>query len=159
MMPRDIPPFCSYLLSPEGQSYTGWQFDEIIGDPDDPGALYPMHLRKQALYLGSLKIDAVAWLFSTPTLIECKPDATLSAIGQIESYATWYRLTYDYSPRKMIVCESMRRQVQTVASEYKIEVRIFPPASPETIAKAMAYVAPLITLSPLFPNPLVLPQL
>lgn len=154
MMRRDIPPFCSYLMSPEGQTYTGWQFDEIIGDPDDPGPFFPMNLRWQSMYLGSLKIDAVGWLFNTPTLIECKPDATLSAIGQIESYATWYRLTYDYYPRKMIVCESMRRQVQTVASEHNIEVRICPPADNVLIAKALSYVMPLITESPLFPNPL-----
>ena len=159
MMPKDIPPFCTYLLSDEGQQYTSWQFDDLVGDPDDPGPMFPMSARRQALYVGALKIDCVGWLFSTPTLIECKPDAGLSAIGQIEGYAKWYSLMYNIYPRKMIVCESMRGQVQTVAELLDIQVRIVQPANIETIERALVYVVPLIQPSPLFANPLELPKL
>lgn len=158
MMPKDIPPFCTYVFTPEGQGYTSWEFDVIVGDPDDPGPFFPMAQRQQSLYVGALKIDAIAWLYNTPTLIECKPDATLSAIGQIESYALWYEILYGIYPRKMIVCESMRRQVQTICTHKSIEVRLCPPANTETIAKAMVYIAPLIQPPPLFPNPLILPR-
>ena len=158
MMPRDIPPFCTFLLSPEGQAFTSWQFDEIVGEPHDPGPFFPMSARAQSLYLGALKIDAVAWFYNTPTLIEAKPDATLSAIGQIDSYADWYDIMYGIQPGKMIVCESMRGQVQTIAERKGIQVRIVPPADNETIARALIYVLPLIKPSPLFPNPLELPS-
>jgi len=151
---RDIPPFCTYLMSPEGQSYTSWEFDVIVGEPEDPGPFFPMEQRRQALYLNALKIDAIAWLYNTPTLIECKPDATLGAIGQIDSYADWYDIMFGISPRKMIVCESMRGQVQTICQRKNIEVRICPPANNDVILRALTYIQPLIKPSPLFPNPL-----
>lgn len=158
MMPRDIPPFCTYLLSPEGQSYTSWEFDVIVGDPEDPGTLYPQNKRRQALYLNALKIDAIGWFHSSPTLIEAKPDADIGAIGQIDSYADWYRMLYGVMPQKMIVCNAMRRQVQTVCSWHDIRVRIVPDADIIDIERAMRYVLPLIAPSPLFPNPLDVPR-
>lgn len=158
MFPNDIPPFATYIFTPEGQQYTSWEFDVILGNPDDPGPFYPMNKRRQALYLGALKVDAIGWLFATPTLIECKPDADLGAIGQIDGYADFYRITFGVAPRKMIVCESMREQVQQVAGWHGIEVRIVPPANPLVIENAVTYVKPLIKPSPLAPNPLELPR-
>jgi hypothetical protein len=154
MMPRDIPVFATYVFSPEGQQYTSWEFDVLVGDPEDPGPFYPANKRRQALYLGALKIDAVGWLFSTPTLIECKPDAGLSAIGQIEGYAKWYQLIFGVYPRKMIVCESMRRQIETICNLLDIQVRIVPPANNLVIDQAIAYITPKIAPSPIGPNPL-----
>ena len=158
MMPRDIPPFCSFLLSPEGQQFTSWEFDVIVGEPEDPGALYDLNKRRQAMYLNALKIDAIGWFFNTPTLIEAKPDADIGAIGQIDSYADWYRMLYGVMPAKMIVCNAMRRQVQTVCQWHDIQVRIFQDASPLDIQTATAYILPKIKASPLFPNPLVIPR-
>jgi hypothetical protein len=158
MMPKDIPVFATYVLSPEGQTYTSWEFDVLVGQPTDPGPFYPLEKRRQALYLNALKIDAIGWLYNTPTLIECKPDARLSAIGQIESYARWYQRMFNILPRKMIVCESMRGQVQTIAEEMNILVRIVPAADYLTIADAIAYVTPKIGPSPLFPNPFAMPS-
>lgn len=158
MFPNDIPPFATYIWTPEGQSYTSWEFDVILGNPHDPGALYPANKRAQSLYLGALKVDAVGWLFHTPTLIECKPDADLGAIGQIFGYSYWFRRTFGVAPRKMIVCESMRDQVQEAAAEAEIEIRICPPGNALVIDAAIAYVRPLIRPSPLGPNPLEIPR-
>lgn len=158
MMPKDIPVFSTYIFTPEGQSYTSWEFDVLLGDPHDPGPFYPLAMRRQALALGALKVDAIGWLASTPTLIEVKPDATLGAIGQIESYADWFRVFFHVYPRKMIVCESMRKQVQDVCNWKDIQVRIVPPANELTVQRAEIYALPLIQPSPLGPNPLDLPQ-
>lgn len=155
---RDIPPFCTYLLSDEGRGFTSWEFDVIVGEPEDPGPFFPLALRRQALYLGALKIDAIGWFYNTPTLIEAKPDATLAAIGQIDSYADWFDIIYGIYPRKMIVCESMRGQVQTICQRKNIDVRICKPADNILIAQALEYVQPLIKPSPLAPNPLELPS-
>jgi hypothetical protein len=154
MMPRDIPVFCTYVLTPEGQSFTSWEFDMIVGSPNDPGPMYPMNKRMQALYLNALKIDAIGWFFNTPTVIECKPDAGLGAIGQVDGYANWFRRFFGVLPGKMIVCESMREQVQTIATDHEIQIRIVPPANNLQIEQALRYVTPLIQPSPLGPNPL-----
>ncbi len=140
MMPRDIPLFSTYVLSPEGQDYHAWEFDVIVGDPDDPGPFYPANVRRQALYLNALKIDAVGWFFATPTLIECKPNAGLSAIGQIAGYQEWYNLIFGVKPRGMIVCQRMTRQIETLCILQNIEVRRVQPADPSTVLRATEYV-------------------
>lgn len=144
MAPRDIPLFATYVLSPEGQTYDGWEFDVLTGDPEDPGPFYPQNTRYQALYLNALKIDCVGWLFSTPTLIECKPNAGLSALGQINGYRTYYQEYYQIYPRSMIVCQRMTRQIENLAIKYDIQVRRVEPADEYTVERAISYVRPLI---------------
>lgn len=144
MMPRDIPLFATYFSSPEGQHYTAWEFDVVVGDPHDPGTHFPANIRKQALYLNCLKIDAVGWLFSTPTLIECKPKAGLGALGQVDGYQEWYRIIFGVKPRGMIVCEEMSRQVETLCMLKDIIVRKVVPANDLIVSNAIARVRPLI---------------
>lgn len=144
MAPRDIPLFATYLFTPEGQAYTAWEFDVLVGDPEDPGAHYPMNQRRQALYLNSLKIDAVGWLFSTPTLIECKPNGGLGAIGQILSYQKWYQIIFGVKPKGIIVCARMSRQCLTLCILDDIDVRIVQPANDVMVTQANNYVRPLI---------------
>ena len=144
MSVKDVPLFATYLLGEEGQKYTGWEFDVIIGDPVDPGPFYPANQRKQALYLNALKIDAVGWLFGTPTLIECKPNAGCGAIGQVTSYQEWYRIIFGVKPRGVIVCERMPRQIQTLCILQNIDFRIVQPANELVTQQAIDYVRPLI---------------
>lgn len=137
MSAKDIPLFATYYLSPEGQSYQGWEFDVQVGDPDDPGAHYPPNMRRQTLYLNSLKIDALGWFFDTPTLIECKPNATCGAIGQVLSYQKWYRMNFGRSPSMMIVCQRMPKQIETLCAIDQITVRKVLPADPYTTQRVI----------------------
>ena len=144
MMPHDIPLWASYFFSPEGQNYTAWEFDVLVGNPADPGPYYPMSARRQAMYLNALKIDAVGWLFSTPTLIECKPNAGLGALGQVDGYQAWYEIIFGVKPRGVIVCEHMSDQVQTLCLLKNIDVRIVTPANDYQIMRAIDLVKPMI---------------
>ena len=128
MMPRDIPLFAAYYRTEEGQAYDAWEFDVFVGDPDEPGAFYPNSTRRQAMYLNSLKIDAVGWFYSTPTLIECKPNAGCSAIGQVLVYQKWYSLIFDRTPSMMIVCQRMPKQIRTMCDIMGIAYRVMSPA-------------------------------
>ena len=152
MMPRDVPVFATYALSPEGQEYQVWEFDVIVGDPEDPGPFYPPNVRRQALYLNALKIDAIGWFFASPTLIECKPHAGVSAIGQIISYCDYYQMTFGVRPRGMIVCESMSRQVETICTQHEILVRRVLPADDYTIERAIYDVRPKIQVKSILPQ-------
>lgn len=140
MSQKDIPLFATYYFTAEGQSYQGWEFDVVIGDPEDPGAHYPPNLRRQALYLNSLKIDALGWYFNTPTLIECKPNATCGAIGQVLSYQKWYRMNFGIQPAMMIVCQRMSRQIETLCLYDQIAVRRVLPADYLTTQRCIAEV-------------------
>ena len=152
MSPHDIPVFVTWLFSPEGQAYQGWEFDVIIGKPTDPGPFFPSSQRRQAMYLTALKIDALGWFFDSPTLIECKPDADCGAIGQILVYKKWFEIIFNISPRTMLVCERMSEQVQIYCTIVGIDVRIVPPASKPQVADAIAYVIPRLVKRAILPD-------
>lgn len=152
MMPRDIPVWASYFYTPEGQSYTNWEFDVLIGAPRDPGAHYPDSARKQAMYLNALKIDAVGWLFGTPRLIEFKPVAGLGALGQVIGYQRWYQLIFGVKPQAIICCSEMSDQVQTLCLIDDITVRILPPANDYQVMRAIEMVKPLIKKLSILPE-------
>lgn len=136
MFPRDLPVWASYYRSEEGQQYTGWEFDVLVGNPYDPGAIYPPAARKQAIYLNSLKIDAVAWFLDTPRIIEFKPDAGCGALGQVVIYQEWYRRIFGVKPLGIIVCENMSGQVESICNYLEVRVIQLPPASPAEIGAA-----------------------
>jgi len=144
MAAKDIPLFASYLFSEEGQHYHHWEFDVIVGDPEDPGPFFPMSARRQALYLNSLKIDAIGWFFSTPKLIECKPNAGLGAIGQVLGYRKWYEIIFGLAPSMLIVCARMPRQIRILCDINEIAYRIVTPADQFTVDRAIQYVRPRI---------------
>lgn len=128
MFPRDLPVWATYYLSEEGQQYTGWEFDVLVGNPYDPGSFYPPQARRQAIYLNSLKIDAVAWFLDTPRIIEFKPDADSGAIGQVLVYQEWYLRIFGVRPLGLIVCETMSQQVESIATYLDIRVIQLPPS-------------------------------
>jgi hypothetical protein len=144
MSVNDIPLFATYLFSPEGQTYTAWEFDVLVGNPDSPGPFYPLSQRRQAMYLNALKIDAIGWLFSTPRLIECKPNGGLAALGQIMGYQKWYEIIFGTKPSGVIVCARMSKQIQTLCLLADIQVRIVTPANDLASQQAVDYVRPLI---------------
>lgn len=145
MSAQDMRVFATYYFTPEGQNYQQWEFDIIVGDPEDPGAYYPPNLRRQALYLNSLKIDALGWLFSTPTIIECKPNATAGAIGQVFTYKKWYKLNFGLDCNMMIVCSRMARQLITACQIDDIAVRVVQPATPYIVGQCLKDIQPKIT--------------
>ena len=152
MSRHDEQVFASYVFTPEGQSYTSWEFDVLIGDPDDPGAFYPANLRRAALYQNALKIDAIGWFYQTPTAIECKPRAGLGAIGQMSSYQQWYRTIFGRDISGLIVCSGMSRQCQTAALWHNIRVVIVPPAQDFMVLNAERYVAGMIQKKSILPQ-------
>lgn len=136
MFPRDLPVWATYYLSEEGQQYTGWEFDVLVGNPFDPGSFYPPEARRQAIYLNSLKIDAIAWFQNTPRIIEFKPDAGCGAIGQVLIYQEWYNRIFGLRPLGMVVCEYMSDQIVSVAEYLGIRVLQVKPSTAEVTQRA-----------------------
>ena len=145
MSRKDMEVFATYYFTPEGQSFQHWEFDIIVGDPEDPGMYYPPNIRRQALYLNSLKIDALAWFYNSPLIIECKPNATAGAIGQVLTYKTWYKINFDRECSTMIVCSRMAKQLVTMCNINEIAVRVVPQADSLTIQQCIQSVAPKVT--------------
>ena len=152
MSRQDERVLAAYVFTPEGQSYTAWEFDVLVGDPEMPGAHFPLNSRRQAAYLNALKVDAVAWQGAVPTAIEAKPRGGLAALGQIRAYRQWFAVHYGTTPQGIILCSSMSRQVQTSALWDGIKVVILPPASDYQVQLAEAYVKSLIVQRSVLPQ-------
>ena len=74
------------------------------------------------------RIDAVAWATGDIFLIELKPRAGLSAIGQIIGYSELWQDLHDNDRRihEMIICHSIDPDTERVAEAAGIEIVIVP---------------------------------
>ena len=152
MFPADVAPFASYILSDEGQRWTQFEFDIVVGAPNDPGPFFPIERRQQAFYLGALKIDCVAWFGEFPTIIECKPDADCGAIGQLYVYQWWYQQLFQVKPALLVVCNFLPEQIKIYCQAHNIGVAVYPDADQTTIDIACRYTASKIAYKSVLPQ-------
>lgn len=77
------------------------------------------------------RIDAVAWSENNVFLIELKPRAGLSAIGQILGYSELWADLHDNDRRvrKAVICHSSDPDTLRVAEEAGVEIVILEPAA------------------------------
>src|SRR5574337_867211 len=89
MLPAEVLIFKGWLTQ-YGANYDRVDGNVRIGAGFDPGASWPEEQRRNALLNTKLRIDAVAYQGTKPTLIEVKRNAGASALGQLLTYeAVW----------------------------------------------------------------------
>ena len=142
MFPNDVPLFAAFVLTEEADVYDRWEFDVKVGVPVDPGPAYDPQLRQMAIKISLLRIDAVGFRGVTPTIFEVKPDARLSALGQVISYCYFYQKQYGIACRRGIITDSMTPQVAEVYAAYDIMIHLVRPASTSEIDLARKKIFP-----------------
>jgi len=140
MCPGDVPLFASFVLTPEGQRYERWEFDTHLGPGLDPGDVFDPVMRKVAILLTQLRVDAIGWVGGDPTIFEVKPDARLSAFGQVLAYCWFWRQQFGQSCRRGIITSSMTDQLRTLYDAYDIEIHVVSPADTFGIQQATNWV-------------------
>ena len=70
------------------------------------------------------RIDAVGWIGPSPTIVEVKPYAGLSALGQLKAYSHYFTREFPQSPLPflMIVTDETLPEIVELYEENKIEV-------------------------------------
>lgn len=105
MFPLDIAVW-ERFLDKLGDQYLGFHYDITCGKPTTAGDHLPDEYKRDAEILSRLRIDVVGVKDSEINIIEVKPKANASAIGQLLTYKECY--TSDYSPGKpvamLLVC-------------------------------------------------------
>src|SRR6266851_4476427 len=66
--------------------YDRFDYNTRLGTDVDPGPNFPDNIRKAAIALNSLRVDAVGWQFLRPTIFEVKRRAGPQNIGQLLTY-------------------------------------------------------------------------
>jgi len=99
MKPAESEIFTRFLMETD-LTFTKIEYNVRVGLGYDPGPQYPENIRKMMIQLTQLRIDAVGHRKDEIWLFEVKLRAGMSAIGQLISYAEWYRA--QYKPKKPI---------------------------------------------------------
>jgi hypothetical protein len=66
--------------------YERFDYNVRLGTNVDPGPDFPPNIRKAAIAINSLRVDAVGWQGSQPTIFEVKRRAAPNNIGQLLTY-------------------------------------------------------------------------
>jgi len=122
MLPNEVP-IWEKFLSIWGDQFTDYRYDVHVGHGEDPGPDYPDPWRSLAIKLTQKRIDAVAKRDGVLYIFEVKPDAGLSALGQLKAYRVLYRETFGYRGplRLAVVTTRLNRDERLVYTRYGIE--------------------------------------
>lgn len=125
MLPQDIRIWDRFLLAFE-KEYDRFDYDVRVGPlppnlPDLPPNLQPL---VDALY--RLRIDVVAWKGDQPTIIEVKPNAGLSCLGQLLTYNYFWRKEKKSrkKPILMAVTDNARPYMPELFQEFGIRFTV-----------------------------------
>lgn len=115
MMANDIAIWERFLISPNN-IFDGFSYDIHVGTGRGYTELDPEWKVKLAKALTCFRIDAVGWRGTSATIIEVKPFAGLSALGQILAYAHLWQVDFPDKPLRalLIVTDSTTDDVKKV---------------------------------------------
>lgn len=91
----------------------------IEGEPGEP---WP----SMAKMLSQKRIDVVAWVGESPTIIEVKRRVGLSALGQVLGYRTLFTRDFQHieTPKVLIICETISEDDRIVLGLNHIPVEV-----------------------------------
>lgn len=152
MMPHDIPLFAAFVLSDEGKKFNRWEFDVHVGQGQDPGPVFEPNLRFMSLILTKLRIDAVGWEGNHPTIFEVKPDARLSALGQVIGYCHFFTKEFGVACKTAIITDTTTPDIRELYENHGITLHLVEPATNAQIARAARIAAPGRAAGLVFPS-------
>ena len=136
MMWGDIPLFSAYVLKSEARRFTRWEFDTHLGQGHLAQPEFNESILALSLEVTRLRVDAIGFDGSFPTLIEVKPRARLSAFGQVLAYQYFYKLERQVVARMMIITDSITPDTAQLFAAHGIEVQIVEPTDQDGIIAA-----------------------
>lgn len=112
------------FLSQRRPPFINVEYDVHVGDAPEPPAGTPDYLLNMFKSVSQKRIDAVAHDPDVVYVIEVKPRAGLSALGQVLAYKFLYER--DYKPSKpvemRIVCERKEMNIDEVAATHNVHI-------------------------------------
>ena len=97
-------------------------YDLHVGTPATLPPDTAPQLRKMAYALSTRRIDAVAYLPDETIIIEVKPNAGITAIGQVLSYTPLFHREHPLSPKPIpaIVTDTAQPDIPWLCTRYRI---------------------------------------
>ncbi len=101
-----------------------FNYNVRIGSGSDPGAEFPDNIRKMAIALSQLRLDAVGFQGEAPTIFEVKRNAGPQNVGQLLTYnAVWTRTRLSAAPPILVlVCADFTPNILPVIQDTGIRL-------------------------------------
>lgn len=96
-----------HYLETVNHGFSSFEYDVHVGEGLLVDTEWEPEIKRMAVALSEKRIDVVGWKGEIPVIIEVKPAASMSAIGQVLSYRELYieRFGKSISPLLMIVTD------------------------------------------------------
>lgn len=96
LMPAEVPLWEGFLRR-WGDGWDRYQYDIHVGEGITVGPEYNIMTQGLAKALTQKRIDVVGWRQGVVWIFEVKPNAAISAFGQVMAYRWLYEKTYDWT--------------------------------------------------------------
>jgi hypothetical protein len=121
LMIGDIAIWEEFLVEGD-HSFDSFDYDVHVGEGVVPSPEWSNEVKAMALALSEKRIDVVGWVGDVSSIIEVKPSASLSAIGQVLCYRELYSTHFParLRPLLMIVTDFELPDIRKLCSIFKI---------------------------------------
>lgn len=136
MMENDVPLFAAFILSDYASLYQRWQFDLHVGQGHLVGPSFDPVDIALALEVTRLRIDAVGWIGSAPSIFEVKPQAGLGALGQVLGYEYFFYKEFQIMPRLGIITDDTTPDLRELYAAKGVNLYIVEPTDLSGIIQA-----------------------
>jgi hypothetical protein len=123
LVPGEIVIFYRWLeLHPK--DYDSFDFDVRIGRGEDPGPTFDQALREMWIHNTQLRLDAVGYVGSNPTIIEVKDDAGPAAVGQLLTYGKIWQVEQRsvVPPKLRLICRTFSPNILSIVRDAGIQL-------------------------------------
>lgn len=111
-------------LDLHAKEWTGFRYDVRVGSGAEELPEAPEYLRRMALALTEKRIDVLGEKGQELWIIEVKPNAMLSAVGQVLSYQVLFedRFPEQRKPYLMIVTDRIGPDIDSLCQKFNISL-------------------------------------
>ena len=113
-------------LDKYAQGWDSFEYDVRVGEGQQPNPEHPKNIQLMAVALTEKRIDVIGWIRGKVVIIEVKPSAMLSAVGQLISYQILYEERYPEAGRTelMIVTDRIGPDLEHLCKKLRISIAV-----------------------------------
>jgi len=125
LMPSDTTLWNRFLVA-YPDIYTAVAYDVLVGVGTSPPPDIPPDLIDMWAFLTARKIDVLARTDTARTIIELKPNAGLSAIGQLIGYRILFSDSYpmEPTPSLLLITDFLKPDISTICTALDISITV-----------------------------------
>lgn len=116
------------FLTEHGKEFTSFDYDVKVGEGIQPISQVPANMAKDFIELTKKRIDAVGYKQDGVTIFEVKPRAGSTALGQLLTYQSLYKLTYPNNTilNLVLITSMLTKDEELLYNQYHIISYIYP---------------------------------